>query len=64
MSAPYCPRCHNTGQITVVCEDPETGLWYRESRRCTCVRPLWPWALLAGVALLAGLAPAIWAGLR
>jgi hypothetical protein len=64
MSRTYCPRCHNTGQLTVVHEDPETSLWYRDTEPCTCVRPSWPWWLLAGAALVAGLMPAIVAGLR
>ena len=59
MTRPYCPRCHSTGQITVVCEDPETSLWYRQTRRCSCVRPVWPWILLVVLALAVGLTPSI-----
>jgi hypothetical protein len=51
-----CPYCNGTGR-----EPRGMANYANRTRPCRCTRSIWPW-VVGIVALLLGLAPAIWTG--
>lgn len=61
---PTCRHCEGTGEEWRIEEDEETGEWFRVLRPCRCKTHDVHWGVVAAIAILFGVLPALYWGLK
>ena len=56
----YCPRCEDTLRETIIDRSDPSGVWHQVEQPCRCQSGTTQWGIVALLALLLGILPAVW----